>query len=329
MLPIGRCYKRASQERIEGSRSAAAALERSSMIASTSVLQNESSRDQATVVVALNRPKRPLSAYNLFFQATRLAMVKEKKEALNQQNKSNPTAGPKVNGKVVFSNMAKAIAKKWKAADATTRQPFEAMAAKETARYKREMVEYNKILRAEMKKRKAATSNKKPKQRNGMNRSIQNASTPHHGKNAAMTTMDALEPLPMFDSSYSSEENKQELDEDQGLDLLVEINLEGISNGISSSTANTSTTGCNQGPNALVPTVSLPSLDTSRRSNINCAPKRTAMSLSSYEREFFKQEAQSRLQSTNNPLASEPMIHALAQKLESDCVDWIIDTFRE
>ena len=95
------------------------------------------------------KPKRPLSAYNLFFQ-------NERKKLLHTLP-TRPQGEPRhSHGKCGFANMAKIIAKKWKIGeiDAQDRVLFEQMAQKERLRYKREMSEYKKQKLLALKSRK-------------------------------------------------------------------------------------------------------------------------------------------------------------------------------
>lgn len=84
-------------------------------------------------------PKRPLSAYNIFFKDEREKLIAERKrlkELAEAEAKACKEAGqPKPARGIGFANLAKTIAAKWNTLDPETRAPYEAHAAKEKARY--------------------------------------------------------------------------------------------------------------------------------------------------------------------------------------------------
>lgn len=100
-------------------------------------------------------PRRPLSAYNLFFQKERERMVQEgvgngkAGQTSGSLSSSRARRTPRQNGRgrahvkstgIGFANMAKTIAARWKEIDAKTRAEFEELAAAEKERYNKEMV---------------------------------------------------------------------------------------------------------------------------------------------------------------------------------------------
>jgi len=92
-----------------------------------------------------DKPKRPLSAYNLFFQKEREAIVgsqKSKQEGKRRHRKAH--------GKIGFADLAKTIAEKWKNLDEESKAVYEEKASVEKARYKRELDIW--IKKREMKK---------------------------------------------------------------------------------------------------------------------------------------------------------------------------------
>lgn len=124
-----------------------------------------------------DRPKRPLSAYNLFFQEERTrilnqipdatpskkrmepdeddaTVVKEEEKGTNKQDEENSeedmnTAGAQLSnkkkrphGKIGFETLAKTIGKRWKALDGDTLAYFQTKADEDMKRYKEEMQQY-------------------------------------------------------------------------------------------------------------------------------------------------------------------------------------------
>ena len=83
------------------------------------------------------KPKRPLSAYNFFFQNERKKLL----EIMPTRSEGKPRRS---HGKCGFAQMAKIIAKKWsdKEIDPEEKSLFEELARKEKLRYKQEMALY-------------------------------------------------------------------------------------------------------------------------------------------------------------------------------------------
>eukprot|EP00536_Pseudo-nitzschia_multiseries_P012518 jgi/Psemu1/244636/estExt_Genewise1.C_4820027 len=74
-------------------------------------------------------PKRPLSAYNLYFQAERTKII------ANQQENNGPRIG--------FEGLGKIIGKKWRDLGNADKKGYEKLAETDSERYRKEMVAYN------------------------------------------------------------------------------------------------------------------------------------------------------------------------------------------
>lgn len=99
-----------------------------------------------------DKPKRPLSAYNLFFQSERNKIISAPSPGNNsevsEKTPSDQALKPgarkrrrhrKSHGKIGFADLAKTIAEKWKKLDSQSKAVFEVKADAEKVRYKREL----------------------------------------------------------------------------------------------------------------------------------------------------------------------------------------------
>lgn len=91
------------------------------------------------------KPKRPLSAYNIFFARERESIILS-----TPAPPPNPTGAKRrkrrdrvVHGKIGFADLAKHIGTKWKSLDAISRKEFESLAALEKERYQKELDAWN------------------------------------------------------------------------------------------------------------------------------------------------------------------------------------------
>ena len=128
-------------------------------------------------------PRRPLSAYNLFFKEERERMLKSgfgSEASLSEGGSNNSVEGepklivPKVpdpnaprntaprkhsrTSGIGFANLAKIVAAKWKNLDPALKAPFEEVAAKEKERYRQQMVEWRAQQRQKKEEDKASSS---------------------------------------------------------------------------------------------------------------------------------------------------------------------------
>lgn len=89
-----------------------------------------------------DKPKRPLSAYNLFFQHERAKIL---------QTASQPSYKPRrSHGKIGFADLARSVADKWKSLDESVKGDFISKAAVEKKRYEQELEVWNQARVAKM-----------------------------------------------------------------------------------------------------------------------------------------------------------------------------------
>jgi len=85
-----------------------------------------------------DKPSRPLSAYNLFFQSERSRMLGADAPSQELENRKKKIHC-KTHGKIGFAEMARAIGGKWKSLETDKKRIFEELAKKEKERYSAEL----------------------------------------------------------------------------------------------------------------------------------------------------------------------------------------------
>ena len=133
---------------------------------SSSDFDEDDDESKEFLISRIPKPKRPMTAYNFFFQAERKKIIREEEEASKNAKNSSSSSGTRRQGKASnhqasFENMGKTIGRRWKEVNKEDLERYQALGAKESRRYKREMKVYNakiasirakKSLRAEAKK---------------------------------------------------------------------------------------------------------------------------------------------------------------------------------
>ncbi|KAL7562598.1 hypothetical protein ACA910_002707 [Epithemia clementina (nom. ined.)] len=109
-----------------------------SPLSSLSSTSSPSSSSPPLQGLLLEKPKRPLSAYNLFFQAHRRKLLAERPV----RPEGIPIRRGGGHGKVGFAELAKTVAAKWKAIDPGTKKYYDQMAQQEKIRYKERVAKW-------------------------------------------------------------------------------------------------------------------------------------------------------------------------------------------
>eukprot|EP00978_Attheya_sp_CCMP212_P047425 scaffold421360_cov57-Attheya_sp.AAC.6 len=93
-----------------------------------------------------DKPNRPLSAYNLFFQSERKRMVQELSGSGSDSSKKTQSHFRKMG----FAYMARHVAEEWKKLDTSARGPFNALAVEEKARYQVSLAKWEELQKTKL-----------------------------------------------------------------------------------------------------------------------------------------------------------------------------------
>jgi HMG (high mobility group) box len=112
-----------------------------------------------------DKPKRPLSGYNLFFQSERKKLIAMLPEVANLEEyglteRERKAKHRKMHGKIGFAELARNIAKKWNSLDDTEKAVFEACARTEKEKYQEELDKWKTTNGFVRKRRKRSRTNK-------------------------------------------------------------------------------------------------------------------------------------------------------------------------
>ena len=109
-----------------------------SMAASNSVEKTKKVRKKAK-----DKPKRPLSAYNVFFKEERSRLLEERKQKSEAKISDDKKKGGSKNAKIGFESLAKVIGHRWQELTSDQVEYYKKKADEDMVRYKREMEAWN------------------------------------------------------------------------------------------------------------------------------------------------------------------------------------------
>ena len=92
---------------------------------------------------AKDKPKRPLSAYNVFFKEERSRLLEERKQKSEARISDDKKKGGSKNAKIGFESLAKVIGHRWQELTSDQVEYYKKKADEDMVRYKREMEAWN------------------------------------------------------------------------------------------------------------------------------------------------------------------------------------------
>ena len=106
----------------------------------------KSSSAKPTGKTVIEKPKRPLSAYNIFFRDERKRILDSLPESSPRKSNSKSKKSKKPHGKISFQQLATLVGKRWKEADAETRVYYFGLANEQKLRYFQALQDYHAYL---------------------------------------------------------------------------------------------------------------------------------------------------------------------------------------
>ena len=269
---------------------------------------------QTTIIQIVEKPKRPLTAYNIFFKIERIKLVEEIKRV-------EGPAAPKHK----FANLAKTIGDRWNHLGDEAKVDYIKLSKKDGLRYKKEMVEWRKLT--------------KPKKKQGKRNSVSTG-----GREEDLHMSQASQEVSTVSSRITDASDSQIVHFDNIAPFEIPAATTSIGN-ISTSMRSNGTSGihevCSMIQDQQKGELLLGFMDPMTHHG-TLQDQGTSISLSSPGSNnilqlpyFTHQQAQDKLDprplassiSLASILALNSNMDKLMARLEDDCVDWIVDAF--
>jgi len=130
----------------EGEMEPAKAIELTKAVSTSALNGKKTKRKRKSPLIPWKKPvgmpKRPLSAYNLFFQDRRKSIMlaaSESSENIQDESKKSLRKSSKKRSGVGFANLARTIGTEWRALEPEKKAPYNGLAGNDKNRYNREM----------------------------------------------------------------------------------------------------------------------------------------------------------------------------------------------